>query len=174
MRARHAPIHDPLLQSPEFPCMSSTCEGLNVKFDVNKSRKQEDKILDLLSDTDYSVTLQGDGYTDVEEMLKLKGIDKKTDMWKLPGAKLQKWNLYTEDKLKKMTAKGASYNEIKAVRYLCLLPYHICLIVALTVSHRHLRPSLVSATPTTRSSPKLPHSVFTGLCSLRTWKSQAS
>lgn len=114
-------ICDPLLQSPEFPCMSSDCAGLNVKFDVIKSRKQEEKIIDLLSDTEYRVTLEGDGYNDVEEMLKLKGIDKKTDMWKLPGAKLQKWNLYTEDKLKRMTAKGASYKDIKTVRLQCLL-----------------------------------------------------
>lgn len=162
------PIYDPLLQSPEFPCMSPTCAGLKVQFDVNMSQKQEDKILDLLSDTDYKVTLGGMSYADVKEMLKCKGIDLKTDMWKLPGAKLQKWNLYTEDQLRKMTAKGASYNKIKAVRTLNLLSYHIYLSVALTVSHRHLRPSLVLATPTTRSSPRLPRSIFTGLCSLRT------
>ena len=80
-------------------------------------------MLDLLSDTQNSlrVIIEGETYTNVEQSLKGKGIDMKTDMWKLPGAKLQKWNLYTEDKLKEMTANGDSYNVIKAVSYSCLI-----------------------------------------------------
>jgi hypothetical protein len=117
------PIRDPSLLSPEFPCTTSTCAGFKVQFDANKCREQEAIMLDLLSDTQNSlrVIIEGESYTNIEQALKGKGIDMKTDMWKLPGAKLQKWNLYTEDKLKEMTANGDSYNVIKAVRYSCFL-----------------------------------------------------
>lgn len=108
-------IQGPLIQSPEFRCMSSSFSGYKVQFNDKKHPKQEARILEKLRHHEYIVTREGNSVMDVKEMLELKEI-KKMDIQKLPGSKLQKWTLYTEEKLKKMTAKGDSYKYIKTVR----------------------------------------------------------
>lgn len=115
IQSYRAVIHDPLIQCPDFRCMSSSCSGHQIQFNDKKHRKQEARILEKLRHTEYMVTREGNSVMDVKEMLKREGI-KKVDIQKLPGAKLQKWNLYTEEKLKRMTAKGDSYEDIKTVR----------------------------------------------------------
>lgn len=96
--------------------MSSSCSDHVVQFNDKKHRKQEARILEKLRHTEYMVTREGNSVMDVKKMLEGEKI-KKMDIQKLPGAKLQKWTLYTEEKLKKMTAKGDSYEDIKTVRY---------------------------------------------------------
>lgn len=122
-----AVIHDPLIQSPHFLCMSSSCSDHVVQFNDKKHRKQEARILEKLRHTEYMVTREGNSVMDVKEMLEREEI-KKMDIQKLPGAKLQKWTLYTEEKLKKMTAKGDSYEDIKTVRSRCLPPLYVYLV----------------------------------------------
>lgn len=131
IRTHRAVIHDPWLQSPDFRCMSPACSGLKINFDAKKCRVQDANILRKLRDTEYRVTIEGDSVMDVKTMLGREGI-RKADMHKLPGAKLQKWTLYTEDKLKKMTAKGDSYEDIKTVRSQWLFSWHLQLSVILT------------------------------------------
>ncbi|KKY35312.1 hypothetical protein UCDDA912_g04732 [Diaporthe ampelina] len=92
--------------------MNTICSGFKTKFDATKYQDQEARILARLRDTDYKVTIEGNGYMDLETVMKGKGIKKK-DLMKFPGAELKLWNLYTEDKLKEMTANGASYEDIK-------------------------------------------------------------
>lgn len=95
--------------------MNPLCSDVKVNFKAKKCQKQDAKILARLRDTEYKVTLEGKSCTDVKKMLESKGLNN-TDIQKLPGARLQKWNLYTEDKLKKMAAEGASYEDMKMVR----------------------------------------------------------
>lgn len=95
--------------------MSPYCSDHVVQFNDKKHRKQEARILEKLRHTEYMVTREGNSVMDVKEILKHEGV-KKADIQKLPGAKLQKWTLYTEEKLKKMTARGDSYEDIKTVR----------------------------------------------------------
>lgn len=123
IRPYRAVIHDPLLQSPDFPCENEKCRAFKAKFKATKSQKQDAKVLAKLRDTDYKVRVEGYSFTDVKERLKHEGI-KMVNIWKLPGAELQKWNLYTEDKLKEMSAKGDSYDDIKIVRSWCLPSIH--------------------------------------------------
>lgn len=115
IRPYRAVLHDPLLESPGFHCANPLCSGFKVKFSAKKCQNQDAKILATLRDTEYRVTVEGNSCTDVKKKLEREGVNK-ADVQKLPGARLQKWNLYTEDKLKKMTAKGDSYQEIKTVR----------------------------------------------------------
>ncbi|KAK7704159.1 hypothetical protein SLS64_008717 [Diaporthe eres] len=112
IRPYRAVLHDPSVQSPGFRCMNPLCSDVKIKFNAKKCQKQDAKILARLRDTEYKVTLEGQSCTDVKKMLESKGLDK-ADIQKLPGARLQKWNLYTEDKLKKMAANGDSYEDMK-------------------------------------------------------------
>ncbi|KAG6362657.1 hypothetical protein INS49_007749 [Diaporthe citri] len=112
VRPYRAVIHDPLVQSPGFRCMNHLCSDVKIIFNAKKCQNQNAKILAKLRDTEYSVTVEGNSCTDVKKKLEREGL-KKVDIQKLPGARLQKWNLYTEDKLKEMTAKGDSYEDIK-------------------------------------------------------------
>lgn len=130
VRPYRAVIHDPKIQAPGFHCMNPLCSGLKIKFDPTKCQNQARKILEKLRDTNYRVTTEGNSCTDVKQLLEQKGI-RAVDLRKLPGARLQKWNLYTQDKLKEMTAKGASYEDIKTVRLQCLLFLHVVLCLSL-------------------------------------------
>lgn len=131
MRPYRAVLHDPSLQSPDFRCMNPLCSGVKVHFNAKKCQKQDARILAKLRDTEYRVTVEGNSCTDVKKMLEREGL-KKVNIQKLPGAKLQKWNLYTEDKLRKMSAKGDSYEDIKTVRSQCLSILCAQLSVSLT------------------------------------------
>lgn len=115
IRPYRAILHDPLVQSPGFHCMNPLCSDAKVNFNAKKCQKQDARILAKLLDTEYKVRVEGNSCTDVKKTLESEGL-KKVDIQELPGARLQKWNLYTEDMLKKMTAKGDSYEDIKTVR----------------------------------------------------------
>lgn len=145
VRPYRAVIHDPKIQAPGFHCMNPLCSGLKVKFNATRCQNQARKILETLRDTNYRVTVEGNSCTDVKKLLEQKGI-RGVDLRKLPGAKLQKWNLYTQDKLKEMTAKGESYENIKTVRLQCLLFLHVVLCLSLmpglTGSQGHHWPQL--------------------------------
>lgn len=121
------PIHYPGLQSPKFPCMNALCSGYKTKYNATKYQEQKARILAQLRDTDYKVTVEGNAYMKVGFMKKTRRTATEDK------SKLNWWNLYTEDKLKEMTANGDSYEDIKTVRPHCFCSLHLYLSVPLTL-----------------------------------------
>jgi hypothetical protein len=118
IHARCTTIYKPSLQEHSFRCENLDCAHHEVQFDAEKCGKCEQTITRILYDQRSKFTEQDHTSNNLAEQLKDFGIDDvETDMCELPNAGLEKWNILTEDSLKRMIKGGFTGECIKSVRH---------------------------------------------------------